>query len=70
MEMTFEKAVSRLEEITVKIEDPNTSIEESVELYKEAVTFIKYCTKTIDEAELQVKAVINGNETEEFGAEE
>lgn len=56
--MNFEAAISRLEEITLKIEDPNTPIEESVELYKEAAALIRTCAKTIDEAELQVKSVL------------
>lgn len=56
--MNFEAAISRLEEITLKIEDPGTPIEESVELYKEAAALIRTCTKTIDEAELQVKSVL------------
>lgn len=60
--MTFEAAIVRLEEITLKIEDPNTPIEESVALYKEATKLIRYCTKTIDEAELQVKSVIGGDD--------
>ncbi len=59
-EMSFEKGMSRLEEIMKKVEDPDTSVEESVSLYREAVSLIKYCTKTIDEAELQVKTIING----------
>lgn len=68
MDMTFEKAVARLEEITAKIEDPSTSIEDSVALYKEAAELIKYCTKTIDEAELQVKTVIGETIVEDGGA--
>jgi len=56
--LTFEAAVLRLEEITAKIENPNTALEESITLYKEATDLIRYCTKTIDEAELQVKSVL------------
>ena len=60
--MTFETAIARLEEITLKIEDPKTAIEDSVALYKEATELIKYCTKTIDEAQLQVESVIGGSD--------
>lgn len=60
--MTFETAIARLEEITMKIEDPNTAIEDSVALYKEATGLIAYCQKTIDEAQLQVKSVIGGDD--------
>lgn len=61
----FEDAIKRLEEIINKIEDPETSIETSIELYKEAGDLIKLCTKTIDEAELQVKMLLSGENTEE-----
>lgn len=61
----FEDAIKRLEEIIGMIEEPETSIEASIELYKEAAELIKICTKTIDEAELQVKMLISGDKTEE-----
>ncbi len=60
--VSFEGAIKRLEEIIVKIEDSETSIEESIKLYKEAAELIKLCTKTIDEAELQVKVLLDGAE--------
>ena len=61
-DLNFEKALTRLEEITAKIESPDTSIEDSIASYKEAVGLIKYCTKTINEAELQVKSVLGGED--------
>lgn len=61
----FEDAIKRLEEIIGTIEEPETSIEASIELYKEAAELIKICTKTIDEAELQVKMIISGDKTED-----
>lgn len=60
--LSFEQAIKRLEEIILKIEDSETSIEESINLYKEAAELIKLCTKTIDEAELQVKVLLDGAE--------
>ena len=60
--ITFETAVKRLEAITAEIENPETPIEKSIEMYKEAGGLIKLCTKIIDEAELQVKILLNGEE--------
>lgn len=67
--MTFETAVTRLEAITAKIEDPATPIEEAVALYKEAAKLIRFCTKTIDEAELQVKTVLGGEAVDDATAQ-
>ncbi|MDX1618325.1 MAG: exodeoxyribonuclease VII small subunit [Balneolaceae bacterium] len=63
---SFEKALSRLEEIVRELEDETISLEDSIKLYEEGIRLSKICTETLEEAELQIEKVDNRhNKTEE-----
>lgn len=66
-EITFEQALKRLEEITVKLENGALPLDESMKLYEEGVKLSDICAKQLNEAELTIKTlseVENGDDGE------
>lgn len=66
-EITFEQALKRLEEITVKLENGALPLDESMKLYEEGVKLSDLCAKQLNEAELKIKTlseVENGDDGE------
>ncbi len=66
--MTFEQNMKRLEEIVRAMERGDVALEESLKLFQEGTALIRSCSLLLDEAELQVKKVLagdNGAPTEE-----
>jgi exodeoxyribonuclease VII small subunit len=61
--LSFEEALSKLEIIISKLEDPAVSLEESINLYEEGMKLTKLCSETLEEAELKIRKV-NPNKTE------
>jgi len=55
--LSFEDALARLEEIVEKLEAENISLEESVKLYEEGIELSKFCTQTLEQAELRIEKV-------------
>ena len=61
--MTFEDAMKRIEEIVSKLENGNSSLDESLELFEEATKLCAFCNKRLETAEQKVKSLaINVNE--------
>lgn len=54
MTETYETKVERLKEIIAKIEDGNTSLDESMKLYEQGAVLIKQCETMLAEAELKI----------------
>lgn len=52
---TFEQAIRRLEEIVEKMKDEDTSINESLKLYKEGVELSLFCSESLSRTEQEVK---------------
>jgi exodeoxyribonuclease VII small subunit len=66
-EITFEKAVSRLEEIVKKLELGEAPIDESLKMFEEAVSLSRYCNNILLKAEQKVMTLTenkDGNMTE------
>lgn len=53
--MTFEAAMSRLEEILRALESGNESLDTSLKLYEEGVSLIRSCSALLENAEQSVK---------------
>lgn len=49
--MKFEEAADRLEEITLKLEKGDLTLEEALTLFEEGISLAKLCSKILDEAE-------------------
>ena len=61
-EMSFESAISRLEEIVGKLESGKESLDASLELYEEGIALVRYCRETLDKAEQKIKIVKTGSD--------
>ena len=61
-EISFEQAISRLEEIVKDLENGNASLDSSLKLFEEGVKLVSECKKQLDTAEQRVKLLLeNGN---------
>lgn len=52
--MNFEQSLKRLDEIVIKLENNETSLEESIDIYREGVAVLGDCRKQLEQAELLV----------------
>ncbi len=68
-EITFEKALARLEEILTKLEGAEASLDESLALFEEGVALSKQCNVMLDKAEQKVLMFEKGEEGETTLAE-
>lgn len=60
--LSFEDAIRRLGEIAAELERGGTDLEGSLALYEEGIKLIRYCNKTLEEAERKVKLLgVNAN---------
>jgi len=58
-ELTFEKAMVELEDIVKKLESGNTSLDDSINLYKRGLELYGFCYQKLQDAE---KLVVKINE--------
>jgi exodeoxyribonuclease VII small subunit len=56
--LSFEKALERLQEIVAELEDPEKGLEASLELFEEGVGLSRFCRSRIDEIEKRVEVVL------------
>nr|WP_318000394.1 exodeoxyribonuclease VII small subunit [uncultured Faecalibacillus sp.] len=67
--MTFEQAIKRLEEIVNLLENNQTSLDESVELFQEGVQLSQYCSKKLGKVENKVSKILINGQLEDFNIE-
>ncbi|MGI5998660.1 MAG: exodeoxyribonuclease VII small subunit [Lutispora sp.] len=60
-ELSFEKAIKRLEEIVSILESGDLSLEQALEAYSEGVKLSSYCNTKLEEAEGKMIKIINEN---------
>ncbi len=63
--MSFEKKLSRLEEIVQKMESGEMSLDESLSLFEEGVKLSRECGRELNEAEQKVKKLVGVDATGE-----
>lgn len=56
--LSFEKALERLQEIVAEMEDPEKGLERSLELFEEGVQLSRFCRSRIDEIQKRVEVVL------------
>ena len=61
-EITFEAAMTRLEEIVRALEGGNAPLDTSLALFEEGVSLVKYCNQKLDAAEQKVKILQRGED--------
>ena len=54
-EITFEQALSRLEQIVKALEGGNVPLEDLIKLFDEGPSLVKFCTERLDKAEEKVR---------------
>jgi len=54
MTETYEKKIEELKKIIEKIEDGNTSLDESMKLYEQGAALVKQCETMLAEAEVKI----------------
>ncbi len=60
---TFEELLTRLEDITTKLEkEENISLDESMKLFEEGIQISKKCNQQIEEAEKKITILIRQND--------
>ena len=57
MTETYEKKIEELKRIIEKIEDGNTSLDESMRLYEQGAALVKQCESLLTDAELKITAL-------------
>lgn len=53
-ELTFEKAIARIEEIVNTLEKNEVSLEESIKLFEEGTHLTALCTKRLEDAQQKI----------------
>jgi exodeoxyribonuclease VII small subunit len=54
MTETYEAKIEQLRKIIEKIEDGNTSLDESIKLYEQGAALVKQCETLLAEAEMKI----------------
>ena len=68
-EKKFETALLRLEEISQLLENEDTPLEDSIELFEEGIELKEFCEDKLKSAKLKIDKIIKKNKelsTEEF----
>ena len=60
-ELKFEDAIDKLEQIVTDMEHNKVDLNSMIENYKEGMTLLKFCKKSIDLAELKVSEISTEN---------
>ena len=60
--VNFEASLKKLEQIVVKLEGGDISLEDSVKSFEEGIGLVKECQKQLSEAELKVKKLLGNGE--------
>jgi len=56
----FEKALTQLEEIAVKLEDGDLGLDESISQFEKGMKLAKFCRQKLDEAERKIEILQKG----------
>lgn len=68
--LTYEQALQRLEKIVSQLENNETSLEESVELFQEGIQLSKYCDDKLKNIQKKVAKIYEDGQLKDFKTEE
>lgn len=54
MDITYEQAYKKLEDILQTLESRSESLDESLSLYEEGIRLYKHCNRLLEEAQLKI----------------
>lgn len=66
VEMSIEEAFGRLDELAEKLEDRETSLEDSFQLYSKGMELLKYCSSKLDTVEKKMLQMNEDGTLSEF----
>lgn len=65
--LSLEEALMKLDHTIEKLQAEDVSLEESFQLYKEGMEYVKLCTQTIDQVEKKVLMLNQEGQLNELG---
>ena len=60
--MSFEEAMCQLEQIVLKLEKGDISLEESISSFQQGIELSRYCAAKLDEAEKRISILLQDEE--------
>lgn len=69
-EMTYEKAIHRLEEIVSKLESNEIPLEDSIALFQEGIELSQYCDQKLKNIQKKVAQIYENGQLEDMKTEE
>ena len=60
-DMSFESALSRLENIVRMLESGNAALDESLSVFEEGIALVKMCNEKLEAAEQKIKILTKGD---------
>lgn len=70
MDLSYEEAYKKLEEILSNLESGTTSLDESLSLYESGINLYKHCNKLLEDASLKINKFTKDGLEEPFDIEE
>lgn len=61
-EITFEKAMNRLDEIVAKLESGNATMDETIVLFEEGMKLVSLCDTQLKHFETSIRDIISKNQ--------
>jgi len=68
--LTYEKAIARLEVIVNQLENNDVSLEESIALFQEGIQLSHYCDEKLKNIQEKVAQIYENNQLQDFQSEE
>lgn len=65
--LSLEEALGKLDETIARLQSEDVSLEESFNLYKEGMDYVKICSETIDQVEKKVLMLNQEGKLDELG---
>lgn len=60
--LTFERAMTRLEQIVRSLERGDVALEESLQMFQEGTELVRQCQKLLDQAQLQIQKIMTASD--------
>lgn len=70
IEMTFEEAIKRLEEIVKELESGRSPLEKSLQLFEEGIELSKFCDNKLKSIEEKAMKILQDDELKTFKIEQ
>ena len=63
--LSFEESLAELNEIVIMLDNSETSLDKSIELYERGLLLKKHCEKKLKNAELKIKKVMENSDAQD-----